>query len=358
MTSPLPFTLLLVLLFNVNQFMVYPVLGAYSQKSHALSAVAITAVLSAKSLVENGLTIILSLLSFGVRPGALLVAASALRLAAMALLATSPSYPMLFVFAALIGLGGALGRPALRTAIADQAGPKRQQVFSFMHILMNAGVITGPLLAMMLVNKNLLWPLLPLCALLELLNAAVVARGLRSSAAAGRKRITLAALKQVLTPTLCRIYAGQLLFWAAIGLSITGIALIHKIHPAQVSLRGFLFSTEGLGAILWQMALMKYCPRMRAARKYAVAAVSVLLGLGLYFVGGSAVMLVSGIGLFALGDALLGPQLNVDLAAATEGDAQRNTAFAVLLTSESLGEICGNTLGGLLIDGMLGGFHG
>lgn len=356
-------SLALTLLYNVNQFMVFPVLGFYSQKSASLSVMAVTGLLSLKSLVENLLTTTLSLVATRLNPGYRMAASAVLRLAAFLILASTPGYRSLLVFAALLGLGSALGRPALRTALARHAttGERSAKIFGLMHVLMNAGVITGPLVALALTTQDALWPGLPLFALAEAVIAGFVAWRLfaEGPVTAESHPRKWAALAEVLSPALLKVYGAQFLFWAALGLSISGITLIHEIHPTQAGLRSALFSVEGLGTILWQLLLLRLWAGAKPAGKYTVGGAALALGLALYlFSGGGAWVLIAAIAIFALGDALVGPQVNADLVAATKGDTQRNTAFAVLLTLEGLGEAGGNALGGLLISGLMGGGRG
>lgn len=352
------FSLVLIFAYNVNQFMIPTLFGFFSEKDGNFSPMALAMIFSIKTIVESSFTILLSLLTSRKHPVLSVTTSALIRVAAFCILSFSHNYNNLILFAIFIGIGGALGRPAIRAVIANQIPHHdvRAKVFGYMHVIMNLGVIIGPLIATQLATNNLNRLGLCIFSLIELVCAIFIYLKIREGQV---EFITppspqlvisyVTQLKTAFSRKFINLYLTQFFFWMFLSLSIASITLIDQIHPSQSSLRGLLFSTEGFATIICQFIILKTLAQFDSATKYLIASLSFVIGLSMYVASSNPIFLFLGITIFALGDAITGPQINTDLSERISTDCNPSACYATLLTFES----CGEALGYIVCGGML-----
>jgi len=140
-------------LLLLNQFGVYlgfylliPYLATHLRENLHLSTGAIGAVVGARSLSQQGLTLFGGSAAdrIGCRP--VIIAGCALRAVGFAAFAFLDSLPGLFAAALLTGVAGAMFSPAARAYLAHESGDQRLRAFALLNVAGETGALLGPLL--------------------------------------------------------------------------------------------------------------------------------------------------------------------------------------------------------------------
>lgn len=140
--------LLLLNQFGVNFgfYLLIPHLATHLRENLHLSMGVIGAVIGARSLSQQGLTLLGGSAAdrLGCRP--VIIAGCALRTVGFAAFAFLDSLPGLFAATLLTGVAGAMFSPAARAYLAHESGDQRLRAFALINVAGETGTLLGPLL--------------------------------------------------------------------------------------------------------------------------------------------------------------------------------------------------------------------
>ncbi|EWM18989.1 MFS transporter [Kutzneria sp. 744] len=140
--------LLLLNQFGVNLgfYLLIPYLATHLRENLHLSTGVIGAVIGARSLSQQGLTLFGGSAAdrIGCRP--VIIVGCALRTVGFAAFAFVDSLPGLFAATLVTGVAGAMFSPAARAYLAHESGDQRLRAFALLNVAGEAGALLGPLL--------------------------------------------------------------------------------------------------------------------------------------------------------------------------------------------------------------------
>ncbi|MCC3766154.1 MFS transporter [Streptomyces sp. UNOC14_S4] len=148
--------LLMVNQFTINLgfYMLMPYLAAHLSGTLGLAGWTVGLVLGIRNFSQQGMFLVGGALAdrFGYKP--LIVAGCVLRTVGFAALGLVDSLPALLAASAATGLAGALFNPAVRAYLAADAGERRVEAFALFNVFYQAGILTGPLVGMVLTGVD------------------------------------------------------------------------------------------------------------------------------------------------------------------------------------------------------------
>ncbi|NUR30671.1 MAG: MFS transporter [Catenulispora sp.] len=148
--------LLLVNQFTINFgfYLLMPYLAQHLAGTLGLAAWLVGLVLGVRNLSQQGMFALGGALAdrLGYKP--LIVAGCVLRTAGFAMLAVVESVPALVIASAATGFAGALFNPAVRAYLAADAGDRRVEAFALFNVFYQAGILTGPLVGLVLTGAS------------------------------------------------------------------------------------------------------------------------------------------------------------------------------------------------------------
>jgi MFS family permease len=142
---PLAVRLLLVNQFGVDVgfYLLIPFLVTYLGQDLGLSAALVGLVLGVRNLSQQGLFVLGGSAADRLGPRGVIIFGCLLRTVGFALFAVGSSLPLLLAASALSGLAGALFYPAVRTYLAQEAGPRRAEAFALLNVFATGGSLLG-----------------------------------------------------------------------------------------------------------------------------------------------------------------------------------------------------------------------
>lgn len=147
-----PSRMLMINQFGINLgfYMLMPFLAGYLAGRLGLAAWAVGLVLGVRNFSQQGMFLIGGTLAdrLGYKP--LIVCGCVLRTAGFGLLVFADSLPAVLIASAATGFAGALFNPAVRAYLAADAGPRRVEAFALFNVFYQAGILTGPLVGLVL----------------------------------------------------------------------------------------------------------------------------------------------------------------------------------------------------------------
>lgn len=166
-------------LLLVNQFgvmfgfyLVVPFLAVHLRDNLMLATVAVGAVLGARSLCQQGLTVLGGSAAdrFGCRP--VIIAGCALRAVGFGLFAVVDGLTGLLAAAVITGLAGAVFSPATRAYLAMESGEHRLPAFALFNVASSSGALSGPLVGSLLITVDFRWVAVGAAAVFTVLTVA------------------------------------------------------------------------------------------------------------------------------------------------------------------------------------------
>lgn len=153
-----------VQLLLVNQFgvtfgfyLVVPFLAVHLRDNLMLATAAVGAVIGARSLFQQGLTVVGGTAAdrLGCRP--VIIAGCALRAVGFGMFAVTDGLVGLLTAAMITGLAGAIFSPATRSYLAMESGENRLPAFALFNVASSSGALSGPLVGSMLIAVDFSW---------------------------------------------------------------------------------------------------------------------------------------------------------------------------------------------------------
>ncbi|MFF5566504.1 MFS transporter [Streptomyces sp. NPDC012623] len=129
---------------NCAFYMLMPYLAAHLSGDLDLAAWSVGLVLGVRNLSQQGLFLLGGSLADRYGCKAPILAGCLLRTAGFALLGWVDALPALIIASAATGLAGALFNPAVRAALAAEAGDRRVEAFAAFNVHYQAGMLLGP----------------------------------------------------------------------------------------------------------------------------------------------------------------------------------------------------------------------
>ncbi|MEV7424461.1 MFS transporter [Streptomyces sp. NPDC091212] len=129
---------------NCAFYMLMPYLAAHLSGDLHLAAWSVGLVLGVRNLSQQGMFLLGGSLADRYGYKAPILAGCLLRTAGFALLGWVDALPALIIASAATGLAGALFNPAVRAALAAEAGERRVEAFAAFNVHYQAGMLLGP----------------------------------------------------------------------------------------------------------------------------------------------------------------------------------------------------------------------
>ncbi|PZS08861.1 MAG: MFS transporter [Acidimicrobiales bacterium] len=135
---------------NVGFYMLMPYLASYLGGDLGFSVALVGLVLGVRNLSQQGMFLVGGTIAdrWGYKPA--IITGLVLRTAGFGLLAVVTSLPALIVASIAIGFAGALFNPAVRAYVAARAPQRRVEAFAVFNVAYQAGIVTGPLIGVLL----------------------------------------------------------------------------------------------------------------------------------------------------------------------------------------------------------------
>ncbi|MFF8653103.1 MFS transporter [Streptomyces huasconensis] len=142
---PLVVRLLLINQFGVDIgfYLLIPFLVTYLGHDLGLSAALVGLILGVRNLSQQGLFVLGGSAADRLGPRGVIIVGCMLRTVGFALFAAGSTLPILLTASALSGLAGALFYPAVRTYVAQEAGPRRAEAFALLTVFATGGSLLG-----------------------------------------------------------------------------------------------------------------------------------------------------------------------------------------------------------------------
>lgn len=173
-TLPATVQLLLVNQFGVTFgfYLIVPFLAVHLRDNLMLTTAAVGAVIGARSLFQQGLTILGGSAAdrFGCRP--VIIAGCAMRAVGFGMFAVVDGLVGLLIAAMITGLAGAIFSPATRAYLAMESGERRLPAFALFNVASSSGALSGPLAGSLLIAVDFRWVALGAAAVFVALTVA------------------------------------------------------------------------------------------------------------------------------------------------------------------------------------------
>ncbi|SFJ69673.1 MFS transporter [Thermoflavimicrobium dichotomicum] len=147
-------------LMNVGGFAVYTFLSIYLSQTLHFSALQVGSILTANLLAQRGLPLVMGLVGDRTSHSQMIIFGYLIRGLGFLGIAFFQQYWIILLCALLAGLGGALFGPSVSAVFASVSIDLYKQVFATYNQALNLGVITGPIVAGLLISIDPVFPFL------------------------------------------------------------------------------------------------------------------------------------------------------------------------------------------------------
>jgi MFS family permease len=264
------------------------------------------------------------------------------------LIALSGDSTHVLLAAALLGIGTAVTRPAMKAAIASAALPDGStRLFAGQAMVLNLAVVVGPLAAQLAIWLGMAWPALWALVVIEIIVGVGVWVAVRRHSRPQAVALDpWAALRRSLTKPLVRIYQAQMLLAIAMGLALS-VLLTLRSGDGVGAFVGVAIAYQSVCLIVFQLPTL-FATRFASRAALCGPAIAAALVAVVFISLGNWWGVFGGLTLLAAAEVVAAPLIN-SLVAAEAAERDRATAFAVL----GLGETLGDGVGGLIAAGLV-----
>ncbi|ADV68675.1 MFS transporter [Deinococcus maricopensis] len=349
-TAPQRALLLSNFLMWAGFFMVIPLVTVHYVDRLGWAAASIGAVLAARQLTQQGLTVLGGALADRFGPRGLILAGCLIRALGFAWMGFAGTFPVLLAASVLAGLGGSLfdaPKNAATTTLTPE--PDRPRMFARMGVAGNLGMVTGPLIGGLLADVD--FRIVAVAAgSVYVLAWAVLAATLPAMRPAANARGGLSALAVPLRDRrflgFTALMSGYFLLSTQLNVAITLLA----VHLGGVRAPSLVYALNAGLAVFLQLPLTRLAARHFPPRLVLVGGITLTaLALGSVSFAHTLPALLASVTAFSLGTMLVFPTqqtLTADLAR----PGLYGSYFGVGALSLGVGGAVGNLIGGTLID--------
>jgi DHA1 family multidrug resistance protein-like MFS transporter len=338
-----------VLLVSVGNFMVAPLLALYLHVRLHEDGARIGLVLTVLIAAQQGLPPVTGILADRLGLRKMVVAGLVARSLGYAGFALGGSLPLLLVWAALSGAGGAAFTPSAKALVALAAHPRRLEAFALRSVAVNVGAAVGPLVGGLFFGHFRLVFFAAVATYTLFLTALLHRVPAENAGARAREPATRTpVLAAIHDPALLGLTAASVGFWFLYTQFTFTVPLYAADRFGITGLIGVLFALNAILVLLLQYAAVaRASPRIGSWRTLALGALGVGVGFAaLAGIPAAASLLVFTV-IFSLGELLVVPTLD-NLASLLAPPQALASYLGVASAGWAIGGAIGNLLGGAL----------